>query len=151
MRGLGKGGRDGCPDYRGRNGTTALHGSWGDGEVCEVDVPEGTLNHTCSEPGTPGGLRWQRPPPFLRGLGKLSTGCLGSCCHRDVQPAPLECVRATGCGLPSKWFEAEGGGEKVIGVAEGFGETLPNTTASGTYDVADTGFRIYSSGLDPSF
>lgn len=64
----GKGGRDGCPDYRGRNGTTALHMCWEDGEACEVDVPEGALNHTCSEPGTPGGLSWQRPPLFLRGL-----------------------------------------------------------------------------------
>lgn len=41
---------------------------WGDGEVCEVVVPEGALRHTCSEPGTPGGLCWQRPPLFLRGL-----------------------------------------------------------------------------------
>lgn len=56
-----------------------------------------------------------------------------------------------GCGLPSKWFEAESRGEKVVGVAEGFGETLPNMTASGTFNEADTGFKIYSSGLDPSF
>lgn len=56
-----------------------------------------------------------------------------------------------GCGLPSKWFEAEGGGENVVGTAEGFGETLSNMTATGMSDVADTDFRIYSSGLDPRF
>lgn len=56
-----------------------------------------------------------------------------------------------GCGLPSKWFEAEGGGENGVGAAEAFGETPSNTTAAGTYSAADTGFRIYSSGLAPSF
>lgn len=58
MRGLGKGGRDGCFDYRGRNGITVLYGSWGDGEVCEVDVFEGILNYICLEFGIFGGFCW---------------------------------------------------------------------------------------------
>lgn len=44
--------------------------------MCEVDVPEGAPNHACSEPGTPGGLCWQRPPPFLRGLGNSALAVL---------------------------------------------------------------------------
>lgn len=40
-----------------------------------------------------------------------------------------------GCGLPSKWFEAEGGGEKVVGAAGGFGETLSNMTVTGIYHI----------------
>lgn len=39
----------------------------------------------------------------------------------------------------------------MVGTAEGFGKTLSNMTVTGMYDVADTDFRIYSSGLDPSF
>lgn len=72
----------------------------GDGEVCEADVPEGAPNHVCSEPGTPGGLCWQRPPPFLRGLSKLSTGCSGYCCHRDVEPSSSESVKPRGVACP---------------------------------------------------
>lgn len=56
-----------------------------------------------------------------------------------------------GCGLFLKWFEVEGGGEKVIGVVEGFGEILSNTIVLGIYDVVDIGFRIYSFGFDFSF
>lgn len=39
-----------------------------------------------------------------------------------------------GCGMPSKWFEAGGGGENEVGTAEGFGETLSNITATGMHD-----------------
>lgn len=39
----------------------------------------------------------------------------------------------------------------MVGAAAGFDETLWNLTAMGTYDVADSGFRICASGLDPNF
>lgn len=38
-----------------------------------------------------------------------------------------------GCGLSSKWFEAGGGGENVVGAAEGFVETLSTITATGMH------------------
>lgn len=61
----------------------------GDGEACGADVPEGAPNHVCSEPGTPEGLCWQRPPPFLGGLASSALAVLDTVAIEMRSQAPL--------------------------------------------------------------
>lgn len=86
-------------------------------------MPGVALSHTWSEPGTPGGLFRQRPPPLLR--RRASSALAAQDPVAMEMPELLRALEALGVACPQHGLKP-GVGRGTVGAAKGFGRTLPD-------------------------
>lgn len=118
-----------------------------EGGLSETGSVQETLSHICSDPGTPGELCRQRPPPFLTGRPNLTLAAQ-DLVAMEMQKSPLRALEAQGVACPQSGLKPGVGVGVQLGRQSSLVRTGQALIPTGICNVAATGFGAHNPELE---